>query len=97
MTRPESFSRLSPLALATGTAAASIVAVILHLLFRLAQPYGMYGTYMAGPFGHPPAMMHGPIGGFIFLAAIGAIVLAGVFGAIVAAVYNWTILRLQHR
>ncbi len=95
MTQPESFSRLSPLALAAGTAAASIIAVILHLLFRLAQPYGMSGTYMTGPYGHAPYLMHRPIAGFVFLAAIGAIVIAGVFGAIVAGVYNWTILRFR--
>lgn len=80
--------------MAAGTAAASVVAVLLHLAFSWAQPYGMHARYMPGPFPPSPYMMQRPAVGFIFLAAIGTIVIAGVFGAIVAAVYNWTASRL---
>ena len=81
--------------MAAGTAAASVVAVLLRLAFSWAQPYGMHARYMAGPFPPAPSVMQRPAIGLIFLAAIGAIVIAGVFGAIVAAVYNWTASRLS--
>ena len=89
-----SFLRLSPVALAAGTAAASIVAVLLRLMFSWADPYGMHARYMQGPF-PTPYVLQRPGAGVIFLAAIGAVVIAGVFGAIVAAVYNWTASKLS--
>lgn len=81
--------------MAAGTAAASIVAVLLRLAVSWAQPYGMHARYMPGPYPPAPYFMQRPAIGLIFLAAIGAIVIAGVLGAIVASVYNWTVSRLN--
>jgi len=89
------FLRLSPLAMAAGTAAASIAAVLLHLAFWSAHSYGMNAASMMGPYSPATSFMQRPAPGVILLTAIGAIVIAGIFGAIVAAVYNWAVSRLN--
>lgn len=84
------FLRLSPLGLALGSAAAMLVAIVVRILtFGLGFGYRMRGPYMHGPYGMGGGMpVHGGFAGFALLAAIGAIVFAGVLGAIIAWVYN---------
>ena len=83
----QQFLRLSPLGFALGCAAATLVYIIIRVI-TFGFGFGMWGRgHMYGAYGMQ-GMMGGGMAGFAILAAIGAIVFAGILGAILAWVYN---------
>lgn len=89
----QQFLRLSPLGFALGCAAATLVYVVIRVI-TFGFGYGMWHAgHTYGGYGMGGAMMSGGMAGFAFLMGLGAIVFAGILGAVLAWVYNASVRR----